>query len=244
MGVYALNPIANGTDNKKCVPSSCGIIHNISYPFRLKHDPKHCGVSSFTLECDNNVTMLRLSSGKYYVKEINYRDGNIRVVDPGIEKNNCATLPRFPLDESIYRSYGTSSSTPLAFLKCANQVHSSSYVSTASCLKSEAYGYVKRGTTTVSELEDGCSIESTTLITTSATMKRNMSYEDIHKELLYGFDLEYDVTYVWVNCRERKQWSYPEDRCFPHSLTGFFQLLWAYIYDFVLLELNICKNLY
>ncbi|KAL6130275.1 hypothetical protein ACLB2K_068656 [Fragaria x ananassa] len=162
LGVFVINPNANGTHNAKCVPSSCGEIHKISYPFRLKHDPKHCGDSSYTLECHNNVTMLRLSSGKYYVKEINYRDGNIQIVDPGLEKNNCASLPRFPLAVSNFSffapSFGTLISTPLTFLRCANPVHSSLYVNTDSCIKSEAYGYVKVGTMTASELEDGCSI--------------------------------------------------------------------------------------
>ena len=32
-----------------CSPSSCGNIHNISYPFRLNTDPKSCGHKSYEL---------------------------------------------------------------------------------------------------------------------------------------------------------------------------------------------------
>ncbi|KAM5550720.1 rust resistance kinase Lr10 [Rosa sericea] len=238
LGVFV--PKAKGRDNQKCVPSSCGHIDNISYPFRLEHDPKHCGDSSYTLECNNNVTILRLYSGEYYVKEINYRNSTIRVVDPGLEKNNCASLPRFPLAQSNFSSlsftYGPVS-TPLTFLKCENPVHSSLYVDTASCIKSEAYGYVKVGTTTTSDLEDGCSIDSTTMITTFARTERNVSYKEIHKELVYGFQLTYEMTYVFVDCRRQGQWSSALGRCFPHSITGFFQLLWEFIYYDIVLPL-------
>ncbi|KAK7816420.1 hypothetical protein CFP56_044103 [Quercus suber] len=34
--------------NHHCAPSSCGNIHNISFPFRLKTDPKRCGDSRMT----------------------------------------------------------------------------------------------------------------------------------------------------------------------------------------------------
>ncbi|KAM2409461.1 hypothetical protein ACFX1X_028365 [Malus domestica] len=101
LGVYSVNPLRE--DNYKCAPSSCGNIHNISYPFRLNSSPKRCGHSSFTLFCENNVTVLHISSGKYLVQSINYRNKTIRVVDPGLHKNNCSSIPRYPLSESNFR---------------------------------------------------------------------------------------------------------------------------------------------
>jgi hypothetical protein len=83
-----------------CVPSSCGHIHNISYPFRLKHDPQHCGLSAFTLSCDNNVTVLDLSSRKFYVQAINYSSNNIRVVDASIQ-NNGSSIPSYSLTNDM-----------------------------------------------------------------------------------------------------------------------------------------------
>lgn len=117
-----------GIDNHKCPPSSCGNIHNISYPFRLQQDPKYCGRPRYTLNCDNNVTILPLDSRKYYVKAIYYYNSTIRVVDPGLEKNNCASLPSFPLANSNFSVGDTywpsSSSKPVTFLKCENPVNS------------------------------------------------------------------------------------------------------------------------
>ncbi|KAL1553075.1 rust resistance kinase Lr10-like [Salvia divinorum] len=89
----------------KCAPSSCGIIHNISYPFRLKGDSNKCGDPRFEFSCENNVTSISLNSHKYYVKAINYsgyRDvPTIRVVDASINKDDIYMLisrnPRVPL---------------------------------------------------------------------------------------------------------------------------------------------------
>ncbi|KAK7860189.1 hypothetical protein CFP56_042153 [Quercus suber] len=70
--------------NHTCSASSCGNIHNISFPFRLKTDPENCGDFSFELSCENNRTVLYISSGKYYVQEISYNNYTIRIVDLGI----------------------------------------------------------------------------------------------------------------------------------------------------------------
>ncbi|XP_028084641.1 uncharacterized protein LOC114285753 [Camellia sinensis] len=43
--------------------NSCGDVHNISFPFRLKSDPlDNCGDKNFELECQNNRTLLYLYS--------------------------------------------------------------------------------------------------------------------------------------------------------------------------------------
>jgi len=79
--------------NNVCPPSSCGKISNVSYPFRLKDDPVNCGDKRYELACENNVTTLNLYSGKYHVQSINYNNLTIRVSDPGVQQDNCSSLP-------------------------------------------------------------------------------------------------------------------------------------------------------
>jgi len=85
-----------------CPPSSCGKISNISYPFRLKDDPIHCGDKRYELACNNNVTTLHLHSAKYYVQSINYKNFTIRVVDPGVQQSNCSSPPLYSLSRSNF----------------------------------------------------------------------------------------------------------------------------------------------
>ncbi|KAI9110927.1 hypothetical protein K1719_018047 [Acacia pycnantha] len=100
--------------NKTCT-SQCGNITNISYPFRLPHDPPHCGHPDYELACENKVTLLHLLLyysddvflnvryrvvGTYRVVGINYHNFRIKLVDPGIQVGNCSSLPLYSL--SLY----------------------------------------------------------------------------------------------------------------------------------------------
>ncbi|XP_039155301.1 uncharacterized protein LOC120286826 [Eucalyptus grandis] len=146
-------------NNHLCAPSSCGEIRNISYPFRLKGDPKNCSSSRFELTCENNRTILYLYAGRYYVKSIHYGfyynqyyfDGNITVVDDGLQKGNCSSLPRYPLMFSNFSydgiyfppypltysnfSYDERYAREVAFMKCSQPIASSLYVDTRSYIE-------------------------------------------------------------------------------------------------------------
>ncbi|XP_004498418.3 rust resistance kinase Lr10-like isoform X1 [Cicer arietinum] len=92
-------------NNTICPPSSCGKMRNIKHPFRLKSDPTRCGDKRYELSCENNMTMLTLFEGKYYVKEINYKNYTIRLVDPAIEEGtDCSSMPRYYLYASNFTS--------------------------------------------------------------------------------------------------------------------------------------------
>ncbi|KAK7859420.1 leaf rust 10 disease-resistance locus receptor-like protein kinase-like 1.2 [Quercus suber] len=81
-----------------CLPSSCGNIPNISFPFRLKSDPESCGDSRYELSCDeNNRTVLHLFAGKYYVQKINYNNYTIRVADSGIHNDSYFSSPTYSI---------------------------------------------------------------------------------------------------------------------------------------------------
>ncbi|KAG7980997.1 hypothetical protein I3843_05G210300 [Carya illinoinensis] len=93
-------------DNYSCVPSSCGNIPNISYPFRLKGDPPKCGDTRYELSCDeNNHTLLSLHGSRYYVSQINYNNYTIRIVDAGIQEDNYSFIPRYFLNYRYFRNY-------------------------------------------------------------------------------------------------------------------------------------------
>ncbi|KAK9911910.1 hypothetical protein M0R45_035790 [Rubus argutus] len=233
-----------------CVPSSCGHIPEISYPFRLKHDPKHCGESAYTLSCDNNVTVLDLSSGKFYVQEINYTSQTIWVVDASIQNNNGSSIPSYSLTNwdmypSPYYVDDNWSSSNVAtlgcilpqnksagstcrgtysiyFLKCRNPVNSSVYVDTSPCFKSQpnSHGYVKVNGMEVGELKDGCNVERMSFVYLSDEWDASCTY--IQTALLYGFEM----TYSNLSCE--RQWSI-NYKCYPKSFTGFFRFLWVVI---------------
>ncbi|XP_019428730.1 PREDICTED: LEAF RUST 10 DISEASE-RESISTANCE LOCUS RECEPTOR-LIKE PROTEIN KINASE-like 2.1 [Lupinus angustifolius] len=95
--------------HQPCSPSSCGKIHNITYPFRLKSDPIHCGDSRYELECNNNnnstLLLLPLFSAKYIVQHIDYNAYKIILTDPGVvQDSTCSFIPRYFLSYTSFKT--------------------------------------------------------------------------------------------------------------------------------------------
>ncbi|CAL9006144.1 unnamed protein product [Prunus brigantina] len=137
----------------------CGNI-NITYPFILNIYLQDCGNYTFGLYCEENVTVMCLYSGRYYVKAINYSDWTIRVVDAGVQKkdnyfsNPLYSLTSYNLSDSIdpfsslYYNYEDIQElrlyslaireVPIIFISCANPMHSPRLVDTAPCINNSA----------------------------------------------------------------------------------------------------------
>ncbi|CAL2240517.1 unnamed protein product [Prunus armeniaca] len=138
----------------------CGNI-NIKYPFQLNRDLQNCGYYYFDLYCEENVTVICLYSGRYYVKAINYSDWTIRVVDAGVQKkDNYFSNPLYSLTSYNLSGYGDPFSSvfynsdkdiqelrlyslairevPIIFISCANPMHSPRLVDTAPCINNSA----------------------------------------------------------------------------------------------------------
>ncbi|KAI9075499.1 hypothetical protein K1719_042547 [Acacia pycnantha] len=224
--------------NKSCT-SSCGIITNISYPFRLRDDPPYCGHHRHELACENNITLLHLHDssqrqywgryrvigrdevlGTYRVVGINYSTYTIRLVDAGIQKGNCSSLPLYSLSPSNFfsNSYYEDSSNPyniqiqnnyrtdyidlikqVAYLNCSNPVRDdTAYVDTAPCVNWESKGgghlYAVAGDLLVHQFKPQCRLKLVTLIAPdwkSLVPGGINSYTDTHTLLSSGFELSW-----------------------------------------------------
>ncbi|GFP91890.1 hypothetical protein PHJA_001333100 [Phtheirospermum japonicum] len=103
--IHLLLRPCNGKKNYHCPPSSCGNIPNISYPFRLKNDPKNCGNPKYELACENNTTFIYLdSSHKYIVRAIGYPNHTIHLADPSILENDSCSLPEYSVSTDKFRT--------------------------------------------------------------------------------------------------------------------------------------------
>lgn len=188
-------------------PSSCGQILNISHPFGLIGDPRNCGEKPrYQLECENNNTIFNSKDLKYYVLAIDYQNSTIRVVDAGLlQRNNCSSLPFRSVSSYDLEDDGlnlTAMATVL-YLSCENPVDSSHYIDTRPCthgvynssnrssMERQYYSYVMLGYRKVSEIADHCKIDMVVKSSSPTIYSENLSYADIHNELLYGIQLQY-----------------------------------------------------
>ncbi|WCJ41425.1 PR5-like receptor kinase [Euphorbia peplus] len=216
--LFLLSLTCNGIGNVAvCPPSSCGSIRNISFPFRLNTDPKHCGDHRYTLFCHNNSTLfLNLYSGNYYVQSINYSNFTIRLVDMGVTFDDCSSVPEFPLsmrnfssqDPFTYNFFNTNPlSSPIltrtiTFMTCNTPANSPLYVDSSPCLNPDdhkKYSYVDVGRIEASDLMNGCSLDMMSMIPEKDYT--NKSYIEVHRDLEFGFEISWHYVYCG-KCRE------------------------------------------
>ncbi|KAA8540024.1 hypothetical protein F0562_026716 [Nyssa sinensis] len=214
-------------ENQNC-SSSCGNLRNIRYPFHLKGDPRKCGDRHHELSCENNRTTLYLNSGKYYVEEISYKNGSIRLVEADLDQGFCS-IPRnslfyynsteFPysmLNPYVAMEYHLYCCNYIYFVSCATRVNSSNHVNFSSCIDSSSSSqrnlYAVVGVSSPMEIHDSCTIHVSYLIR-RLEVSSNLSISDIHQELLWGFNLnwrDYRSYYLDLSFKERFQifWDY------------------------------------
>ena len=199
-----------------CAPSSCGNIHNISYPFRLNTDPTSCGNKKYELACENNrpALYLKKKTVKYYVQAIYYSNFTIRLVDADFQKDGCCSIPRHSLiidymDYLPYDAYDTNPFVTFVFMSCPNPILSPSYsiVDASSCKNgstlfnstsnisspSSHNDYVFTGSHSIGGIPDSCHVNLMyhAPLTFQPKNRTNISYIDVHDSILYGFDLSW-----------------------------------------------------
>ncbi|KAL3746017.1 hypothetical protein ACJRO7_015029 [Eucalyptus globulus] len=125
--VLFLVMISNVEPSNQWSASSCGDIHNISYPFRLISNSKG---EVYDLTCEDNRTIFYYGDGRYYVQSINYSASQIRLVDVGLQKDNCSSLPHYSWLISPYKNRSA-----LVIVNCSKPVSSPFYIAFGPCIK-------------------------------------------------------------------------------------------------------------
>lgn len=188
-----------------CSPSSCGSIRNISFPFRLKNDPKHCGNLVYELECENSTTVLYLNSRKYKVKEINYVNQTIWLADVSVDNNSVCSFPDVSLTRDSIRDYPYDTETwnsnyvyidvawPISYMRCPYSLKNASFFTElpSRCASSDSFTrtYIKVGFMMASDLRENCTLHSSVLTSWKFKDLENIPVSEIHDSLLYGFRL-------------------------------------------------------
>ncbi|XP_056160148.1 uncharacterized protein LOC115686086 [Syzygium oleosum] len=194
--------------NPRCVASSCGDIRNISYPFRLKSDPKGCGNRKNELVCEDNRTVLYFSDSRLYVQSINYSANQIRLVDDGLQKDNCSSLPRhswvpqnFVNEFDPNKPYFIYNYLTLVIVNCSKQVSSPSYIATGPCIEGSYYSNASSNynlyalvNPKASDVRDFCTISRSTWVSDDFGINiSSYNYELIHNIMADGFVLYFNL---------------------------------------------------
>ncbi|XVF18373.1 hypothetical protein REPUB_Repub11eG0016000 [Reevesia pubescens] len=186
-------------ENQDCGSAFCGNV-NISYPFRLKTQPRNCGYHSLELECENNNrTTFVMKNGKFSVKEINYENSTMRLVDARLDKDDCSSLPLSSIDLDLRRDLYYHLPTTVYLVNCPTAMKSSPYVDASRCANSSSrpssYFYFLDSKTPASDFNQSCTVEAEVPIEVNNNTIAGMSTVDIYKKLSMGFELPWHLVY-------------------------------------------------
>ncbi|KAK8301205.1 hypothetical protein V6Z11_D04G004100 [Gossypium hirsutum] len=177
-----------------CNPSLCGHV-NISHPFRLKGQPRECGDRRFELECKGNRTSFPTKYGNFYVLNISYVYGTLRLVDVSLVDENCS-IPRSSIVDSSdsYLEYIIANGADTMYLvNCTTKMKSSSvYVDASRCPTNSSsspwtYFYFPVSFSNISDFHHSCRFISQFPVMLSNISGLSPSY--IYKNLLEGVDV-------------------------------------------------------
>ncbi|MCL7048895.1 hypothetical protein MKW94_019859 [Papaver nudicaule] len=188
---------------------SCGDL-SIKCPFTLEGRPRNCpnGCSSRfgslmkplscgyspaerILSCENNRTVLNYSSKKFYVLDIDYEYQRIRVIDPGLQKDNCSSMPQHSIPDNFYfQNYSDLyQEKAVVYMNClTNMSDFIRYINAKPCVKSSLnmFTYVIVNPL-VSDFKESCNNFLTSWM--SGNRDTFSSYLDVHNELMNGWVL-------------------------------------------------------
>lgn len=208
--------------HQSCPTSSCGKIKDITYPFRLKTDPNHCGDTRYELDCNENGASVTMFSGKYYVQDIDYKRFKISLSDAGaVEDTNCSFIPRYFLYDRSFNNvllgeedFGSEpfvldpiNPTRITYFNCSNPINDPRYVKvdTSRCSiqgNSHVYAVLEPSLFEyrVEDIKVGCEFMVATLgKELSEDTKGNVSYDEIRGMIIEGVE----VSWLPVICESR-----------------------------------------
>ncbi|KAL8119701.1 hypothetical protein AgCh_016982 [Apium graveolens] len=199
--IVALTTLSNSC----CQASSCGSIGNITRPFYLKDQPHNWHGFRFQLSCHKNRTTLRFPTSQFpmfYVEAINYDKQTVRLIDSGIATNNysCSSAPLHPFFNKTKYFYLMPSfpairefNQPITYIDCPAPVSKSSlthrYKPITPC-SSSLSSYVVIGDMDSSEVENNCTIQKATWVSSAWPNINRKSFLDI-QDMVYGVDLPF-----------------------------------------------------
>ncbi|KAI3870338.1 hypothetical protein MKX03_001473, partial [Papaver bracteatum] len=216
------------TSNSSSGSNSCGDLHNIRCPLTLEDHFPNCPnyTNERQLSCVNNRTIWNVSSKSFYVIDIDYDYDyyyyyyyyyyyvKIRLIDPGLEKDNCSSMPQHSVDQhsvgtretiNSYSDYDTpgrfSGEYPktkaVVYMNClTNMSDLPHYLNASPCVKASSFNtstYVVVDPR-FSDFNESCKPFLTSWMSTDKDAFD--SYSDVHREMTKGFVLHWNTRQI------------------------------------------------
>ncbi|XVF79243.1 hypothetical protein PTKIN_Ptkin14bG0205300 [Pterospermum kingtungense] len=231
------DPCIARTRTRDCGSTMCGNI-NITYPFRLKSQPRECSDYQLEVDCDDhNRTTFVTNQMNFYVQQIFYENSMFRVSFANLAMDNCSLpLERFHEDslycEMYFRGWYFTFYEAMYLVNCSAPMNSSLYVEASRCTNSSSntpppssYFYFMDWNTPPSQFNRYCTpIAKVPIVAENATA---MSTSEIYEKLLMGLEAS------WADRWGPDAKRVCSDRSFEKTLSSLRYALQTYADSFV-----------
>ncbi|XP_026429763.1 uncharacterized protein LOC113326209 [Papaver somniferum] len=183
---------------------SCKDFKDIPCPFFIHGKSNNCGDPSWELLCENDRTIVTVFSKRFYVLDIDSKANRIQLIDPGLEKDNCSSMPQhsLPASPSYFGGYSDSISTwsrPVVYMNCSKNLSNyTRYLSTLPCVNNTSLNMLTYAIVdpVVSEFGNSCTNFLTSWIFGDDALHNPEnstfgSYSELHKQMMKGFWISY-----------------------------------------------------
>ncbi|KAF7026889.1 hypothetical protein CFC21_099393 [Triticum aestivum] len=202
LAVLAGNQVEGRHHQPDCPSFSCGLLGNISSPFRRASDPPGCGYRSYELVCSDTKATIRIGGATYYVSGINYSNSSLWVVDADLDLHNSCPLPRwnppYP-HNNMEVELDPLVDTRACFVKCSQEVKGTGTYMPVACLSTnDSFVYVLTGlrSTYMEYLQPSCGYLAVTPRPWDSPTLENASYADVVKSMRTGFAVKFPFRYT------------------------------------------------
>ncbi|KAG8502390.1 hypothetical protein CXB51_000453 [Gossypium anomalum] len=184
--------------NKPCGFTFCGNL-KISYPFRLKTQPRSCGRKMFEPVCNNNRTIFPREHGSFYVQHIFYDNQTIHIVDVNVDSHNNCSIPLSSRPSEF--GFDTSTYGEMFVMNCSMKINKTwcgaNYINASRCFSfpptNNNYLYFLDGGTVPSAFHPSCTVEA--LVPIGLNNIGGLSTFDIYQKLMMGVPISWSFNH-------------------------------------------------
>ncbi|XP_058091442.1 LEAF RUST 10 DISEASE-RESISTANCE LOCUS RECEPTOR-LIKE PROTEIN KINASE-like 1.2 isoform X4 [Magnolia sinica] len=110
----------------RCAPFTCGNIP-IHYPFWVDVQSEYCGYPGYNLSCHDNTTEMEMMWKQYLVKDINYDDQMLRIVDKDFMDEECPQPSTNTTINSTLFGYSSGDLNLILYYNCPSSIPTSDF---------------------------------------------------------------------------------------------------------------------
>ncbi|XP_029121660.2 LEAF RUST 10 DISEASE-RESISTANCEUS RECEPTOR-LIKE PROTEIN KINASE-like 2.4 isoform X1 [Elaeis guineensis] len=182
-------------------PYTCGAIRfNMAFPFRIAERRDYCGYPGFDLACTNSTLMIHVNNKGYQVKNIDYMNHLLTIVDADFVQQSCPQPHESTIINLDLFEYTDADGNLTLYNNCTS-FPSTSTLHGVDCSSntSNRHSYYKLGNDSTSDLSTECSSTAVIPIDVKAAdglVNGDLSFREAVQE---GFSLKWTVGSGWCS---------------------------------------------